>query len=1700
MKLSSHALSFLLAQYRAIFKRAYVSGLASAILLTTALASTSAQAEVYLYTQSINNALNVTNQYEIVTGATNADNKQYNVDYFEQTLANITAGKFDGLDTSLATGIASGIFHSSTAKLEGNMNFFNVAGAVNRAEGKLTTTASGGNLTIGGTDADIDGNIIRTHFKFPDTTRQDQSYDDDLGGSAFGGMALNSGDAFATSNTLTVQADKYADAANVGGYALSVSGDASSTKNVLNYTSSKVVQGIDTSAISKTLAGGYARINAASGTMTVADNTLNLGSASNSSATDIKAKEYFAGGFGRFSPQDKAGITGTLAISNNSANLTNVTLSSTDAKYIVGGGTDAGAGSASMTGNKVVLNDVTISGDKIIIAGAYDKTGITGLTATNNSVTVGADSVITDASIYSTYSKNGYYASESGGQIQIDGTYKVSASQTATLAAKEVEISGELNNAGTLNVTGHLNSNEATIHNSGTLNLANDASLATIAELTNTGTINVTDSGLRLETISNLLEAKDAKINLIASAVDKYAHISLEEEDVVDLTSEKLTHSNSGNFAFHAESAQVTVGTDNSGYYRVSVDRFIGKTDEDSAGIYTIASGDLVYAMSSFNLSSADTKGAKNLNVSGSLVLGSNADFVANSGYEVTELDGAGRFNNVNVTLNDDNAKVKFMAGSWSDVGAVTVTKGDFSVIEGADVTVKSLGASAKDDVIVEGASLSAADLAMSGAEASTVDVSSNSTFTTALDNVIDYTAAAGEVKESITTDSKKFASGAIDLDGTSTIRLTGAKALLGTDTITLDQFKAIKDAIIGQNGMGTVSFDSVSVGLDPEIEAAGEISADAAADYAGSDALKNITVTGVTSSAVSGTNTWGSVELAQGTTTVSVAEGSALNLTQASSGNFVTTADGQVGGISLTGDQAQVSLANGGTIADITGSANADQQVVIAGNGNTTTIGTISNVNTVTLQNGAVTVGAIEDVENLATTSSPITAQGDITVGNLSLDSALTSELSSDEPEATRFNVTAESLEMKEGASLTTNKLTLGASSDPVQNRDQVSSTLTGQVTAQEIEVARGADNIISIVDATVTAESLTFTGDSGILSVGQAQGEEQESAGGSLHLTTLDLNGGMLLLDPDYGSAAAFTTVIGADTEDFVSTAGSVGVGQNSVFVSGMAKDEAQSLLAKLGLTNSEGSLSRNNVGSAVVLNKSYHIARGAALYLNADGKIDGVNDSLYTNVNALVNSLGGSGGAVELGENTALVVTQSFTDKASELYLLEFADATNASVTLAENSKIIFDSTALVAGDQVKLTNTTNVTDSGTVISTAGGGLLTGSIVSDTNESLISFSFNRGAERLLTQQSDPVKDMTVTVLKNENGAYDSTDAGVAFIAATGAHNGGRDTETAARFALYGGAAQAALMAQNSVNEAVSERVGSAQPSSGLIAADNGQGAGLWINPVYKSSDLDGFEAQGLDYGADIDLYGVALGGDFTFGPNVRVGAAFHIGAGDADGEGVGSGASNDFDYYGFSLYAGTSFGNFAVGADFGFTQVSNELEQSAYLGKLSADTDAQVLTLGVRGEYLLSSDVANITPHVGLRYTSLDVDDYSVKCDATTIAHNDSDRMNVFSLPVGVTIAKDITAGAWTVAPQFDLTLTANMGDDELESSTEFVGVEAVGLATEVLDSFTYGAKLGLKAQYQESFSFGLNVGYVGSSNSDEFGVNANARFSF
>ena len=96
----------------------------------------------------------------------------------------------------------------------------------------------------------------------------------------------------------------------------------------------------------------------------------------------------------------------------------------------------------------------------------------------------------------------------------------------------------------------------------------------------------------------------------------------------------------------------------------------------------------------------------------------------------------------------------------------------------------------------------------------------------------------------------------------------------------------------------------------------------------------------------------------------------------------------------------------------------------------------------------------------------------------------------------------------------------------------------------------------------------------------------------------------------------------------------------------------------------------------------------------------------------------------------------------------------------------------------------------------------------------------------------------------------------------------------------------------------------------------------------------------------------------------------------------------------------------------------------------------------------------------------------------------------------------IAKEFKGESWTVAPSFDLTLTGQFGDDELDGDVAWAGVSnlTTHTTTEVIDNFTYGATLGVEAQSVGGVALGLSVGYTGSSNTDEFGVNANARFTF
>ncbi|MCK0515398.1 autotransporter domain-containing protein [Anaerobiospirillum sp. NML120448] len=605
-----------------------------------------------------------------------------------------------------------------------------------------------------------------------------------------------------------------------------------------------------------------------------------------------------------------------------------------------------------------------------------------------------------------------------------------------------------------------------------------------------------------------------------------------------------------------------------------------------------------------------------------------------------------------------------------------------------------------------------------------------------------------------------------------------------------------------------------------------------------------------------------------------------------------------------------------------------------------------------------------------------------------------------------------------------------------------------------------------------------------------------------GLLEVKSLDLKGGKLVLDPGFGTPASVAAINQPDAAPddivYVKANGDIGVGKNSVFAVGLTADAALEVLRSNGYLDENTSLIENKLGSAIVLDQGMSIAAGDAVFLDSTG----TTDTLSKKITDKTTTLNNSGGYMELGANTGLVITGKLFDNATtqNKEIIQFAGTTNTTLQLNDGSKLVFDVTDAFGGDSIKLTNATTLSSNGTVNIEAANGMLVGTL--DTTNKGVTFAIAQDAKDKLYNQSTPVKDLTYDVMAG-NYKNNRDENGVAFIGAVNGQDGGKAVEETARLAVYGGAIQATNLAQQAANDAVVERMSRANPNGSLVFANNAQGGGLWLSPVYKSLESDSFDADGVDYGVDADLTGLVLGGDFTSESGVRAGAYFNFGSASVDGQGVGDQVSNDADYFGFGLYTGMTFGQMSLVADAGFTQVSNDVEQNINhkdFSKAKASFDSSSVTLGLRGEYKLSVATMDVTPHLGVRYTRLAVDGYDAKVDGYTVATTDVDTMQMFAIPFGVTISKDIVAGSWTVKPVFDLTLTANAGDTDTKLDTTFIGTKTIGLTSEAFDSFTYGATVGIDAKYGENFSVGLNTNYVGSSNTDEFGVMGNVRYMF
>ncbi|MBU3845347.1 MAG: autotransporter outer membrane beta-barrel domain-containing protein [Candidatus Anaerobiospirillum pullicola] len=702
-------------------------------------------------------------------------------------------------------------------------------------------------------------------------------------------------------------------------------------------------------------------------------------------------------------------------------------------------------------------------------------------------------------------------------------------------------------------------------------------------------------------------------------------------------------------------------------------------------------------------------------------------------------------------------------------------------------------------------------------------------------------------------------------------------------------------------------------------------------------------------------------------------------------------------------------------------------------------------------------------------------------------------------------------------------------------------------------------ADGTVNTTNLTLTDGSLLQVGwdAADTDDVDTTDFNEAANYSGRLEVTgALKLNSGELYVDPAYNQPTALASInnlsgtqqtdLFADTLD-----GSIFVGRNSAL--GIGSDSLATLEEKIARFQHNGSLVENEVGAVVYLGKAFTLGSGESLVLTnqtLEGFTNYYNTAASTNY-AQSAILGSLNDTVYLGDNTAILVSAPVASRAEVggTPLISFAGATGK--VIADGGDIVIDGDVRAAtyqvfesGSSITYVNNTAyapVEDAeapayeDNINVTTENDFLQGVVGADGT---VTLGVNPQGRAIMRGASDPVYASLVAYARGYNGSVPTDEevaahqvaaesgytqiAGVSddrllysydaqgnrvygqysnyFLQETISTGDGTAAEAVARLAVFGGAAQAAITAGSSSYEAISGRMGMGATGYNLTVADNTQGAALWVTPMYKSSESDGFDAEGVDYGVDLNLYGVALGADYTLANGVSFGAMFNVGSGDVDGKDAGSAVSNDFDYYGFGVYGGFSANNFKVVADLTYTVADNDLEANTSIDTVGASIDTSNLSLGVTAQYAFDFTGASVTPHAGLRYSYIDMDDYDVDGEGT-VASYDGDSMGIFSIPVGVTVAKEFVGGNWSVKPSFDLTLTGNFGDDETDGTVHWAGVEnlSTNVSSEVIDNFTYGATLGVAAK-TGNFSLGLGVNYTGSSSTDEYGVKANARFVF
>ena len=314
------------------------------------------------------------------------------------------------------------------------------------------------------------------------------------------------------------------------------------------------------------------------------------------------------------------------------------------------------------------------------------------------------------------------------------------------------------------------------------------------------------------------------------------------------------------------------------------------------------------------------------------------------------------------------------------------------------------------------------------------------------------------------------------------------------------------------------------------------------------------------------------------------------------------------------------------------------------------------------------------------------------------------------------------------------------------------------------------------------------------------------------------------------------------------------------------------------------------------------------------------------------------------------------------------------------------------------------------------------------------------------------------------------------------------GREMNKIALMSVGGGAQIAAFNAAGMVDESLMRH------GSKLVSLDHEPGkTELWIDLNGSFSRAHDFKAGGTSYGFKSDLAGGVVGADYSFTNDLTFGAALSFGTGSVRGQDTASGTKNNVDYWGVNLYGAWDAGIVNLIGSIGWIQTKNDIVQ----GSFSSEPDVSAFTLSARAEKSFELGTGySITPHIGVRWTHLDMDDFS----AGGFDYR-NEKVDLVSFPIGLAVSNTFsTSTGLFIKPYLDFEIAPNAGNKETSNRVALTGstIDDV-IDTQIASSVVYSARLGVSGTVGKSHEFALFYG-ISAGNGDYVSQHLKAGYRF